>query len=530
MAEFTIYPILGRKTNVPADSPAMFKQFGDGIATHDAGGVNFDLQQKKGACSRSNGFDFYTTVATGEATKCLGLFQLNASANTDHIYIDNGKFYYISGTTQTKIEDAGTTTFATDDTDLYSFVRVGDWVLFADYAEHATQAWKNGEANLIPAISGGGSYEFRIIDYWKQRVIGLHSAETNGDIEVRWSNTLPVPGTSLTYAAGDQLYIPNDDPIRGGGELGVNSYCIYCEDSIQQMSYSPDYETPFQLYTVVPGQGCVNHHSIVSLGDRHFMFNKNYGFCEYRGGTTFPHGKPISEDIEDSIRDISADYYNLIVGAYIPLERQIIWTVPANGNSSPNTLFVYDIDTQQWDFRQISARCVSSFKLNDDLTWVGLTNLFSGSTTVWDDIPATAKWADYASTLRKPVFGNTNGHLTYRIGNSVPTYQMNGYRIEPVLNFGDSRKVKTINKIHFSLGIVGDYDMTVHYRTGNTLGELEASGWTATENMSMNSPNDATINTNITGRLIQIKWGTYIDEAPFEVDRIVFDYTVGNIV
>lgn len=55
--EFSIKPILGMKTNVPANSLSMFFTTSNGlILTYASDGVNFDLNRKKMLCNKSIGY------------------------------------------------------------------------------------------------------------------------------------------------------------------------------------------------------------------------------------------------------------------------------------------------------------------------------------------------------------------------------------------------------------------------------------------------------------------------------------------
>ena len=121
--EFRIIPILGRKTDVPQDDFSLFQHINENtVLTHDVGGVNFDITRKKNACYKSEGYVKWSNSATSQATKCLGLYELVSGSTRDHIFIDNGKFYYLDSSLDPQVvEDGSSTTFATGDQDIYSF-------------------------------------------------------------------------------------------------------------------------------------------------------------------------------------------------------------------------------------------------------------------------------------------------------------------------------------------------------------------------------------------------------------------------
>jgi len=540
MESFKIIPILGRKTDVMPDDESMFQFINERSAlTHDAGGVNYDITEKANACSKSKGYEQWSNSATGQATKCLGLYELVDGSTRDHIFIDNGKCYiFDSSLDPAAVEDGSSTTFATGNTDLYSFCTVGQYMVFADRAEHAPMKWKHGDAtlsNLMFDGNSGGSgteYKFRYVVPFQRRVVGLYSDQTNGDIDVRWSSSWPGTAiTALNYPAANQLYIPNDDPITGGALMGHDRMYIYCENSIQQLVYYADYSAPFRCYTAVQKQGAENHHSIVNLGDRHYLFNRNYGFCEYRGGSTFPYGgKSLSDPIEDLIQGMNADYYNLIVGCFVPLTKEICWTVPLENSSTPNYLLFYNIETKQWRLEDKSMRYVDEWRLVNNFTWNNLITE-AGGTGLWTDGGVSSRsWAYYSSHKQRLVYANTNGHLYNRDGNDIDGANLDAYRIEPAMDFGHIFNHKTLLEIWFGIALSGDYSIDVHHRSGDTMGELIAASWTSLGSVSCNDNERPVLHCDKTARYHQIKWGTDLKDERFRVTDIVFKYKIQSDV
>jgi len=527
LIDFKIIPILGRKTDVPADDPSLFRFIGENVAeTHDVGGLNFDLNRKRRACTKSYGYTEWSTSATSQATKCLGLFELYDGSNRDHIFFDNGKCYvYDSSLDPQLTEDSESTTFATDNVDLYSIIKVGSYMVFADRAEHTPYKWKNGDANLTKLCASGTEYKFRYLVSFARRVIGLYSDQTDGNIDIRYSTDWPTTAiTSLNYPAANQLWVPNDDPITGGATMGMDRCFIYCEDSIQQLVYYPDYVAPFRAYTIVPHQGSVNHHSIVALGDRHYLFNKNYGFCEYRGGNQFPYGgKPISNDIESDILEIASDYYNIIVGTFVPFTREVVWTVPMGGYSIPTHLLFYNIDTGQWRFEDKAMRYVDHWRMYGSYTWNDFITDLGGTEAVWTSA-GTNTWAYYTSMRERLVYANTDGKLYYQDSEALNGSALDGYRIEPVLDFGDAKREDLLSEIWFDLAISGNYSIHNYHRSGDTLGEVEGASWTALDTLSHYSPALPKINVGKTNRLHQIKWRTDAANEKFQVNGITFRF------
>lgn len=458
-------------------------------------------------------------------------------AGTLHIHTIVGNFgnnnTITSASGEATVNGALTTvTFANDNVDLYSMIRVGSYLVFADRGETTPYKWKNGDDNPSKLIdpSGGSGYtefKFRILNYFQRRIVGLYSDQTNGDIDIRWTGSLPDLSSDVEFPAANQLYAPNDDSIVGARKMGEDKLYVYCENSINQLVYHPDFASVFRIYTVVPNQGGVNHHSIVSLGNRHFLFNKNYGFCEYRGGNQFPYGgRPISEPIEEDVRGINTSVYSLIVGTFWPLTREIVWTVPTGGASTPNQLWFYGIDTGQWRFEEKTMRYVDDWLFAPSFTWNNLITALGGTGATWS--PALgAAWSYYLSERQQLTYANTDGHVYFQTTDALDGSALDGYRIEPIMHFGNRRRYDYLSEIWFDIGNTGDYSIDVYHRSGNTTGELLAQTWTSIGSVSNNSPYAAVLNSSQNARLHQIKWGTDAADEKFQINGITFMYEPG---
>src|SRR3990172_6971962 len=91
MESLTIRPILGLKTDVPQNDPTLFQ----GEACHCVEMENIDLDRIRNASSKSTGISQYSASANAQHTKCLGLMELKGTS-VDHLFWDNGKFYYLA--------------------------------------------------------------------------------------------------------------------------------------------------------------------------------------------------------------------------------------------------------------------------------------------------------------------------------------------------------------------------------------------------------------------------------------------------
>jgi len=521
LSSFRIKPILGLKNNVPPDDPTLFKFIGDFVAlTHDTGGLNVDYERENNACTKAYGYQQWSASANSEATKCLGLFELYDGTNRDYIHFDNGKcFIYDANRNPGIKEDSASTTFANDNDDLYSIISFGGYMIFADRGEHTPYKWSNGDANLTKLIQSGTEYTFRYLVEFQRRIIGAYSDQTNGDLEIRWTDALPT-WASLDFPAANQLYKPEgDDSITGIKKMGANACFLYGEESISRIDYYVDSTTPFQITQMVSTQGAAGHHSIVNVGGAHYFFNKNYGFCKYGGGREL---LPISDDIEGDISGINAGYYNSIVGVAIPFTHEICWAVPLNANSTPTHLLFYNTKTGQWRKKEKATRYIDTWTVFADVTWNDLI-MTLGTGATWNDCGAKT-WAYYVSESPKLVSANTNGHLYSHTGETADTGAWDAYRIEPILDFGDKQRKDRLLEIWFSSAHAGDYSLHTWWRGGDTVSEVEAASWTALSDINLNNPAEAAVYLDQTQRLHQIKWGTDGASEKFVIPEITFNF------
>ena len=435
---------------------------------------------------------------------------------------DGDVYRYDSSRDPVEIEDAGSTSFASDIGDLYSFIRYGNYMVFADRAEHTPYCSDYNDAALVKLISSGTEYKFRYLESFARRIIGAYSDQTNGDLEIRWSNANPIPNSDCTFAAANQLYIPNDDPITGIKKMGRNACFVYCEDSINRLDYYSNYEAPFGFTTIIDGQGTSSHHSIINENGAHYFYNKNYGFCVYNGGTQL---SPISVNIENWVREIKSTYASKIVGASSPNNNTIAWSVPIEGSSTPNAILVYDYMENKWTRRDLEVGYISPIVNATDVTWTKLTTEM-GYTT-WESI-GNLRWGDLVNESSEFAVSSTDGHLYTLTGESDNDADYDGYRVEPALSLAGLNTHSILLEIWFSISFGGNFSIYVEYRGADTEAELRETNWTVLDEVSCNNPvNPICFLNNLTkksSRLHQIKWGTDAKNEQFVVSQIEFRF------
>ena len=519
MKYLTIKPLLGTKNDCPIDSPSLYKpvdQRGTIFLTHDTGGQNFDLNREKDSCSKAFGRSQWSNSATAQKTKCLGLMELWDGTNRNHLYWDNGKFYVYDGSRDpAAIEDAGTTTFATDDVDLYSIINFGGYAIFADRAEHTPYKWKHGDANTTKLILSGTEYKFRYLMHLANRIVGVYSDQTNGDLDIRYTDALPTWAT-LDFPAANQFYKPEGDAgLTACGKLGHNTGFLYSEEDITRMDYYSSSTPVFTAVRIMRGWGSVNHACLVSDGINHYTFDKNRGFYKFNGVS-----EPIiiSDDYEGMISRIPASYLNLITGKQIPFTNEIAWNIPVDSDSTPSKIIFYNTKTGQWRHENKAARVLDVWRTFTTLTWNDLVVL---TDDVW---PTQHTWAWYLNEASNLVFGNSDGQLYASTSEGDNAANWDGYRIEPILPFPDASHYNRLLEIWLSVAEKVNASIDIYWRGGDTVGELEQEPWTSLGSISMNSPADPVLYVDQSARLHQIKWGTNLKSEPFSANELKFGY------
>lgn len=530
MEEFKIYPILGLKSNIPHNDPSLFKEYGDGVACHCVDGINIDFTRKLNATSKSQGQILWSNTAVTDPQKCLGLFYFDNDATTAQWRVESttsgGRIYKYDGSRDpVRISDVvghgGATEFADGNLELYSMVQMGEYMIFTDYGEHTPYKAKTTDTAFTKLCQAGTEFKFRFLEVFQNRILGAYSDQTNGDIELRWSETLPTWAT-LEFAAGNQLYSPNDDSITGIKNMGRNACYLYGRNSISRIDYYPGYSSPFGITNIVADQGAYSHWSIVNKGGLHYFYNTSYGFCAFDGTGNFPAGgRPISEPINDIVATINIDYAGHIVGTFIPMRHEVAWAVPLYGSATPSHILFYNINTGNWRIKDFPAWFIDFWSISSDVTWTSLTTDL-GYTT-WDDL-GTLRWADFVTTQPYLVTANTDGHLYYEAGESNATAAFDGYRVEPILDFGRPEDKDLLLEIWFGIAATGSYSIYCSYRGGSTEAEVEGASWTTLPEVSCDSPANAVIRASQTNRFHQIKWGTDGANEPFSVNTIQFRF------
>lgn len=517
MQYLTIKPILGTKNNCAIDSMTLLKPLDkDGFvwACHDTGGQNFDLEREDDACSKAFGkAQWSATAASVDSTtgdSCLGMHELWDGTNREHFYFDKGTAYKFNATRNPELFDEASIAFATDDIDLYSIITYGSDMVIADHAEHEPYKCNNTDTGLT-ILQADNNYKFRYLLNFTNRIIGLYSDQSNGDIDIRYTDAL----LPTTFPAANQLY-KEGDSITGAHTLGHNTAFIFGETDIYRMDHYASQIPVFSLLEVLKGWGSVNHHCIVSDGVFLYFYDQHRGFCKFDGSR---EPLVISEDYEKMITRIPAAYSNLITSIWIPFTNEIAWSIPVDDGTLSSKIVFFNTKTGQWRHENKVARCLDIWRYFSTMTWNDLIVL---TDDVW---PSARTWAYYTSQSSKLVFGQSNGHIYTSTSEGDDGSDWEGYRIEPIIPFpGKGKNMTRLLEIWFGIAEHQMGSLDIYWRGGDTTGEVEGAAWTSLGSLSMASPDDPVIYPDQTARLHQIKWGTDKKSEPFSVNEIKFGF------
>jgi hypothetical protein len=523
LSRYTIFPWLGTKTSVPADDPTLFMPLGRGFATNDVGGQHFDLKKTRNACSKADGYTVIGSYASATSGLVHGLFELYDGSNRDRLMAYNGRLYKLTDYAGSYVWTDISPTLAEVNTESFhwSMGQYGSYLIYSDDALHTPYKWKNGDSVASKLILSGEEYKFKFLEFFQGRILGAYSDQTNGDIEMRWTEVLPGIST-LSFPATNQLYKPGTDSIVAIRRLGANACYLYGLNTINRIDYYPDFSAPFVITELVNGQSCSNFASLVAIPNRHFFFNRNYGFVEYAGGTDW---SVISDDIEDKL-DMRWEYAKRCVGAFDPVHKEVVWLVTTDEatESTPNAIFRYDLKSRQWRNSPWPMHYIDRWVvLTSGKTWQELYTTDQHQT--WQDVINAGhyRWIDIYQEHQRLVMGTNNGYVYYEGGNSQNGSDYNSYRIEPVMDFDDPNRKKLLLEIWMGFGKIGTYYVDLYWRGGDTAAECESHDWESIGTIRPCAATSAAVAyLGKNERFHQIKWGTDKAQEQFEVNRIDF--------
>ena len=276
-----------------------------------------------------------------------------------------------------KTTAGATTVFAGGSTKLFK-LDSGDLSLdnvskSGDYSTPTDQRWKftqfgnvivaaNGQAKLqgynlnsssLFANLAADAPEARYVTVVRDFVVsGYQSSYPN---RVQWSALGDESSwtTSATTQA-DFQDIPDGGSVVGvtGGEFGL----VFMDRAIHRMSYigSP---LVFQFDNISRNLGCYEANSIIQYGGTAFFLGDD-GFYACDGQNVIPIG---SEKVNRFFFDnVEESTLYLMSAAADPIKKLIIWAYASNSSATPDSLLIYNYQTQKWSSGTTSVDRIAS--------------------------------------------------------------------------------------------------------------------------------------------------------------------------
>ena len=276
-----------------------------------------------------------------------------------------------------KTTAGGTTVFAGGSTKLFK-LDSGDLSLdnvskSGDYSTPTDQRWKFTQfGNVIVAANGDAKIQgynlnssslfadlaadappARYVTVVRDFVVsGYQSSYPN---RVQWSALGDESSwtTSATTQA-DFQDIPDGGSVVGvtGGEFGL----IFMDRAIHRMSYigSP---LVFQFDNISRNLGCYEANSIIQYGGTAFFLGDD-GFYACDGQNVIPIG---SEKVNRFFFDnVEESTLYLMSAAADPIKKLIIWAYASNSSATPDSLLIYNYQTQKWSSGTTSVDRIAS--------------------------------------------------------------------------------------------------------------------------------------------------------------------------
>jgi len=148
--------------------------------------------------------------------------------------------------------------------------------------------------------------------------------------------------TASATTQADFQDIPDGGSVVGvtGGEFGL----VFMDRAIHRMSYvgSP---LIFQFDNISRNLGCYEANSIIQYGGTSFFLGDD-GFYACDGQNVVPIG---SEKVNRFFFDnVEESTLYLMSAAVDPIKKLIIWAYASNSSSTPDSLLIYNYQTQRW--------------------------------------------------------------------------------------------------------------------------------------------------------------------------------------
>lgn len=189
----------------------------------------------------------------------------------------------------------------------------------------------------------------------------------------------PTPGsqTAAEFQSSFDDLLGDNGFITGiVGNLGNADGAVFMEKAVYRMIFSGPPET-FDFPSAEGVVGCVAPGSIVQYGNRAYYLGPD-GFYAFDGGESDPIGA--NQFDKTFYADLDQTYIDRIVGTADPINRQIIWAYPGQGNvnGTPNRLLLYNWQLQRGSIVDMTCETISrmlsvGYTLDELYTVLGYT-------------------------------------------------------------------------------------------------------------------------------------------------------------
>jgi hypothetical protein len=190
---------------------------------------------------------------------------------------------------------------------------------------------------------------------------------TNNDQPQRvwWSalndpTTWPTPGTTAAAQVQSSFNdLLGDNGFITGivGNLGNADGAVFMEKVVYRMVYSGPPET-FDFPPAVGVVGCVAPGSLVVYGNNAYYLGPD-GFYAFDGASSEPIG---ANQFDKTVyADLDQTHMDRIVGTADPINRQIMWAYPGQGNANgnPNRLLLYNWQLKRGTICDITCETIA---------------------------------------------------------------------------------------------------------------------------------------------------------------------------
>ena len=270
-----------------------------------------------------------TTVFAGGSTK---LFKLDSA----DLSLDN-------------VSKSGNYTTPTDQR--FKFTQFGN-VIVAANGQAKLQGYNLNSSSLFADLAADAPTARYVTVVRDFVVSGYQSSYPN---RVQWSALGDESSwtTSATTQA-DFQDIPDGGSVVGvtGGEFGL----VFMDRAIHRMSYigSP---LVFQFDNISRNLGCYEANSIIQYGGTAFFLGDD-GFYACDGQNVIPIG---SEKVNRFFFDnVEESTLYLMSAAADPIKKLIIWAYASNSSATPDSLLIYNYQTQKWSSGTTSVDRIAS--------------------------------------------------------------------------------------------------------------------------------------------------------------------------